>query len=100
MALTVDDLKAHCNVTGDDDDTVLTRLLVAATARVESVLGYKLDDTVELPDGPPADLEHGILMLAADWYENREASLVGVTAQLVPIGVAEILAEHRRYSFG
>lgn len=100
MALTVDDLKAQCNVTGNDDNAVLTRLLAAATARVESVIGYKLNDTDELPDGPPADLEHAILMLAADWYENREATIAGTIIAQVPIGVADILAEHRRYSFG
>lgn len=81
MTLTVTDLKAHCNVTSDDDDAVLTRLLAAASAHVERLLGFKLTDTTALPDGPPADLELAVLMLAADWFENREASLVGVSAQ-------------------
>jgi len=100
MAVDLASLKAHCNVTGTDDDAVLTRLLSAASKHVENVLGYDLDDTDELPEGAPADLEQAVLMLAADWYENREATLVGVTAQEVPFGVARILDEYRRYTFG
>ncbi|MCR5856573.1 head-tail connector protein [Mesorhizobium sp. J428] len=100
MALDLAGMKAHCNVTGTTDDAVLTRLLAAAQKHVERLLGYALSDTVALPGGAPEDLEHAIYMLAADWYSNREATLVGVTAQPIPFGVASIVAEHRRYTFG
>ena len=100
MSLSIADLKAHANVTGSADDAVLTRLLAATTAHVERQIGYEIDDVAEFPAGTPADLELGVLMLAADWYENREASLVGVTAQPLPFGVADILNEYRNYTFG
>lgn len=100
MALSLEDLKSHCNVTGHDDDPVLYRLMEAARRRVEGLLGYTLDDEDALPGGAPADLEHAVYMLAAHWYENREASLVGVSAQALPFGIREILADYRRYTFG
>ncbi|ALK09501.1 head-tail connector protein [Blastochloris viridis] len=100
MALSLDDLKAHANITGDADDAVLARLLAAATKHVERVLGFPLDDTDELPEGAPADLEQAVYLLAAHWFENRETALVGLTTQPLPFGVADILAEHRRYTFG
>ena len=100
MSLTLADLKAQTNVTSSSDDALLTRLLAVATKHVERLIGYALSDTEALPDGAPADLEHAVYMTAAHWYENREATLVGVTAQQLPIGVAEILAEHRNYTFG
>jgi len=100
MALTLDDLKAHCNVTGSADDALLARLLAVATKHVERQLGYALDDTGTLPNGAPADLEHAVYMLAGHLYENREATLIGAAAQVLPLGVAEIIAEHRRYTFG
>lgn len=100
MALSLPDLKAHCNVTGNGDDAVLTRLLGAAVKHVERQLGFALDDEGEFPEGAPDDVELAVLMLAAHWYENREASLVGVSAQALPVGVAEIVAGHRRYTFG
>ncbi len=82
-----------------ETDEQLTRFVDAASAHVERLLGYKLTDIEKLPDGPPADLEQAVLMLAADWYENREASLVGVSAQPIPFGVREIVNEHREWSF-
>lgn len=100
MSLDLDTLKAHCNVTIAGDDQLLTRLLVAAKAHTEGVLGFGLDDTDELPEGAPADLEQAVLMTAAHWYENREATLVGTLAQQLPIGVSEILDNHRTYTFG
>lgn len=100
MALSLNDLKAHCNVTGNGDDAVLTRLLAAAQKHVERQLGYALSDTAVLPTGAPADLEQAVYMLASHYYENREALLIGVSAQVLPLGVADIIAEHRRYTFG
>ncbi len=100
MAIELAHLKAQCNVTGTADDGLLTRKLAAATAHVERQLGFKLDDTNKLPDGAPADLEEAILMFAAHLYENREATLVGVSAMAMPMGVADIVANYRDYTFG
>ena len=100
MALTVNDLKAHCNVTDSADDGVLTRLLAAATAHIERLLGFKITDAEEFPAGTPADLELAILMLGAEWYANREATITGTIINAIPIGVEQIVNEHRRYTFG
>lgn len=100
MALSLSVLKEHANITGTADDAVLSRMLAAAKAHTERQLGFALDDEAEFPDGTPDDVEHAVLMLAAHWYENREASIVGVAAQSLPFGFAEIIAERRRYSFG
>lgn len=100
MALDLSALKAHTNVTDTADEAVLTRMLAAAKAHTARQLGFALDDEDEFPDGTPDDVEQAVLMLAAHWYENREASIVGVSAQSVPFGYAEIIAERRNYTFG
>lgn len=103
MALEVADLITHCGLQGSADAAEtrqLQRLLDAATAHIERHLGFKLNDADELPGGTPADLELAVLQLAADWYENREASLIGITGRPMPFGVQEIVAEYRRYTFG
>lgn len=100
MAIDLDALKLQVNQTLATDDALLGRILTAATKHVERQLGFELTDTEQLPDGPPEDLEHAVLMVAAHWYENREATLVGVMAMPLPIGVPEILANYRSYSFG
>lgn len=103
MALDDAALKAHLNMTADEGDdidaVVLPQVLAGAKAHAERILGFALDDTTELPDGPPADLEQAVLMLAAHWYAEREAVLVGVTAQEVPFGAARVFGEYRKYTF-
>ena len=100
MAIDLEALKAHCNVTFDEDNALLDRLLAASIRHVQSVLGFAIDDTTEFPAGTPEDVEQAVLMLAAHWYENREGSIVGVSAIEVPFGVADILANHRSYTYG
>lgn len=100
MALNLDTLKVHCNVSGTDDDAVLSRLLSAATRHVERVLGYAIDDEEQFPDGTPEDLDQAVYLLSAHWYENREASLVAVSAAPLPMGVSAILNEYRNFTFG
>lgn len=100
MALDLNDLKQHSNLVCDSsEDVVLDRLLKAAQAHVERLLGFAVDNEDRYPDGTPEDLNVAILQLAAHWYENREATVVGVTAQEVPLGVRDVIREHRDWSF-
>jgi uncharacterized phage protein (predicted DNA packaging) len=93
--------KAHLNVTEATDDALITRLIGAAQAHLEGMLGYAVEDRyADDPDGVPTPLVQAVLMLVAHWYENREASVVGVTAQPVPLGVCEIVADYRDWSWG
>ena len=100
MALTLDVLKAHCNVTDSNDDAVLMTYLSAAQAHVERLLGFSLYDPIVFPDLTPPDLELAVMQLAADWYENREASISGTIIGPIPFGVQEIVNEYRTYTFG
>jgi uncharacterized phiE125 gp8 family phage protein len=44
----------------------------------------------------PAAVVHAVKMLAAHWYENREAVVIGDMASEVPLGVRSLLAPHCR----
>ena len=94
MAVSLSDLKAHLNVTIDDDDALLTDKLSAASAWVASYTGGPVDgfDT-------PAPVNEAIRQLAGHLYANREASLVGVTAQALPFGMLDLLASYRAFAF-
>ncbi len=98
----LDLLKQHLNVDYDTDDGLLETYLMNASKHIESQLGYALDDTDEWPGGPPADLDQAVLMLAAHWYENREATMVGTAAAAMelPFAVSAIVANYRTYTFG
>ena len=95
MINSVEDTKAFLNVTGSDDDALITSLIEAA----ESWLDRWLETPMAEMDAVPADLKHAAKMLVAHFYENREASLVGVSAEEVPFGVMDIVNAHRAWSF-
>jgi uncharacterized phage protein (predicted DNA packaging) len=96
--ISVDDMKSELGLVGDDDDDLILRKIEAAQSYLEIQLGYRLDE--EFTDGVPADLVAAVAMLAAHAYENREASIVGVTISAVPFGVEDTIRNRRRYSFG
>lgn len=102
--VTLEGLKEQLNFTADqgaDDDNLLTRKLKAAQSYIESLLGYKISEVYGGDDQEevPAVLVEVIYQTSAHWYENREAVLVGVSAQELPFGVWPIVNEFRRWSF-
>lgn len=96
MSITsVDDAKAHMNVDSAADDGLIAAKIEAAEAWIDRWLAEPMAD---MPD-VPADLKQAVFMLTAHFYENREATLVGVSAEDVPLGVWDILTQHREWSF-
>jgi hypothetical protein len=93
-AVTLDDLKAHLNVTIDADDALLTDKLLTAKAWVSSYIASDVD-----ADGTPAPVNEAIRQLAGHLYANREATVVGVTAQSLPLGFLDLLSTYRAFAF-
>jgi hypothetical protein len=93
-AITLDQAKAHLNVTFDADDALLTDKLAAAKAWVGAYTASDID-----ADGTPAPVNEAVLQLTAHLYQNREASLIGVTASALPFGFLDLLAPYRAFSF-
>lgn len=106
MIVTLEQVKEQLNVTTEIDDTILNRKIAAAQSHVERLLGFKIEERYPPADGdplvstvPPALVEC-VCQLASHWYENREAVLVGVNGQELPIGMWDIVNAFRDYSFG
>ena len=92
--ITLDDIKAHLNVTTNADDALITEKLDAAADWVAKYTGIPADST----DIPPS-VNEAVRQLTAHLYENREASLVGVTAQQLPFGFLDLLVNERQWVF-
>jgi hypothetical protein len=105
MIVDVAILKQQLNATGipgTDDDALIERKIGAAQNHIERLLGFKIEETyggTDQDEIPPALVE-AVCQLAAHWYENREAALIGVNGQELPFGVWQIVNEYREYSFG
>lgn len=90
-----------------DDLVLLQGKIEAAQSHIERLLGFKIEDLF-YPDHervadrgdrdplPPA-LKEAVMQLAAFWFEHREAS--GDGGRPLPFGVAEIVNEHRGWTF-
>jgi hypothetical protein len=101
VIVSVEELKEQLNISDDlgtSDDALIGRTIMAAQGLIERQLGYSISATY--PDAVPPPLHQAVCLLACHWYENREATLIGVTGQGLPLGVDEIVREYREYSFG
>lgn len=94
--ITVADAKAHLNITTDADDTLIAGKIETAEAWIDRWLAEPFADMAEVP----ADLKEAVRLLVGHLYENREASIVGITAEEIPFGVWDLIGPHRAYSFG
>lgn len=95
MPITLDQAKAHLNLGSiDTDDALISDKLAAAKAWVGAYTASNVD-----ADGTPAPVNEAVLQMTAHLYQNREASLVGVTAQELPFGFLDLLAPYRAFAF-
>lgn len=99
MSVTVENLKAHLNITTDDDDALLTDKIAVAQAWIEAFIGVAFDDAEIFPDGVPEPLNEAVRQLASHFYENREATLVGVSIETLPFGVIDLASPYREWIF-
>ena len=93
--VTLADMREHLGFTADDgtaDDAMIQRKIAAAVAHVEKAAGISFDD---FENDVPEDLREAVRMLAAHLYENREASIVGITASTIPFGFDELVRPYR-----
>lgn len=92
--ISLDDIKAHLNVTTDIDDELIRAKLAAATAWVSAYTGIAAD-AAEIP----ASVLEAVRQIAAHLYQNRELAVVGISAQSLPFGALELLSSDRKWAF-
>jgi len=93
--LTLADAKRHLNVPLNNslDDQLIQSKLEAATNWVATYTGEEITEETVLP----ARMKEAILMLTAHLFQNREAVLVGLTAERLPFGLLDMLSDYRAW---
>ena len=91
VAITVPELRGQLNLDSEAEDALLSQKIDAAEAYAASYIGHPI------PDPAPAAIKQAVLMLAAYWYEMREAATVGGNPYAVPFGVHDLLQGHRKW---
>lgn len=94
--LTLDEIKAHLRLDGNEEDAQLTLLSDAAEDYATQYLGRSLPwlDDKGAPVPVPASVRAALLLVIGDLYENREGAFVGVSRVDNPT-VERLLHFHR-----
>lgn len=100
MMISTTDLRRHLNITGTDDDVLLGEKILAASEWVSlyTAIPNECDPDEDACD-IPEPVKEAVRQLAAHLYENREATLIGVTSQSLPFGLLDLLMPYRAWVF-
>ena len=95
--LNLQETKEFLRVDGDDEDTLISSLIITAKALVEEVIRSKLEDFSEVPE----PIKQAMLIVVSTLYEERQISKdksgvdIGETLDLV----RKMLFAYRRAQF-
>lgn len=107
MIISIETVREHCRIDADDnsEDSLLGIYIGAAKRHIEKWTRRKIvetnadagfdsdEDSLLLDD----DIRLVVLLLVGHWYENREASVAGVTVSTLPLAVESLLQPYRIY---
>lgn len=96
---TIDEIKQHCRIDFDDEDTLLAIYLSASISKAENfinrVLKERLDDIENETDLlVTQDIKLALLLIIGHWYANREDTSVG-EFKSIPMGFKALLEPYR-----
>ena len=98
MYVTVAELKKHLNIDASftDDDNYIAHLILACENVVQKHIDRELSELVD--NGVlPASLTHAIMLLAGNYYANRE-SVAFANAQQLPHAYEYLIALYKNYN--
>lgn len=88
MIVSIEDVKAHLNITTPDDDALIGLKIGVAESFIDGFLAEPMAEMAEVPSA----LQEAVRQLAAWFYENREG-------QPVPDGIWQLLNQYREWAF-
>lgn len=107
MIVSLDTVREHCRIDPGDngENSLLTIYIGAAKRHIERWTrrniyetnadpGFSTDENRLLLDD---DIRLVVLLLVGHWYENREASVTGVSVSTLPLAVEALLQPYRIY---
>lgn len=91
----LEDQKRHMNVDFDDDDALISDEIDAAESYTTELVGSDIASMSPVPGA----LRQAIMMLAAHFYENREAASFDGRANQLPFGFLGLVSPYRSWGF-
>lgn len=91
MVVTLEEAKLYLRVDGDEENTLITKLILTAEELCEDILRYKLTEFEKIPES----VRQAILYAVANMYEMRET--LGVKSVIETM--TRLLFSYRRESW-
>ena len=88
--------KDYLKVDFNDDDTLLSTLIIASRSYIETMLGFKIVQEWPTTEEIPAELTIACLMIVAHWYDQRQVQTVGTLGDEIKFAVTAIVEAHKR----
>lgn len=93
--LTLNEVKLFLRLDGDEEDNLVSSLILMSTELVEGILRRKLTEF----DPVPETIKQAILLAVATFYENRHGGKDGLnSADLIDL-IKRLTFAHRKESF-
>lgn len=93
--LTLNEVKLFLRLDGDEEDNLVSSLILMSTELVEGILRRKLTEF----DPVPETIKQAILLAVATFYENRQGGKDGLnSADLIDL-IKGLTFAHRKESF-
>lgn len=91
----LEEQKRHMNVDFDEDDDLISTKIDVAESYTTDLIGENIAEMNPVPGA----LRQAIMMLAAHFYENREATSFDGRANEMPFGFLSLISPYRRWGF-
>lgn len=89
-------VKEYLKVDYEEEDMLISSLIVAAKSYIETMLGFKIKDEWPLTDDIPTELTIAGLMIVAHWFDNRQFQTAGTLGNEINFAVSAIIDAHKK----
>jgi len=91
----LDEVKEYLRIDGDEENNLVTSLIIMATELVEDILRRKLTEFEQVPE----TVRQAVLLTVATFYENRQGGKEGLnTAELIDL-IRRLTFAYRKEAF-
>lgn len=82
----LNEIKLYLRIDGEEEDALLSSLIIAANEYIKNATRPDVDETSEL-------YKTAVKLLISHWYENRGAVLIGSISKSLEFGLQSILIQ-------
>jgi uncharacterized phage protein (predicted DNA packaging) len=94
----LDFAKNYLKVDYDDEDNLISVLILAAKSYIQTALGFSITSEWTTTEEIPDELTVAALLLISHWFENRkfQTTVTGVLGQEMAFAVSALIDAHKR----